>query len=224
MEHDLKAELLESILSADMVQARKSILTGIERYDRAGVVTELLEPVLTRIGELWESEVGGISLAQGYLAAKVAEDVLIRIAPENNGKGDKLAPKRPAVIGNIEDDFHSLGRKMVVTFMRAAGWDVVDLGNDVPAKEFVDRALEVGAKVIGASAMTFSNAANIKHLRNEIDGRGLTGRIQLAVGGAVFLLRPELVEDVGGNGTAKNAIAAPDLFERLWKEAEKIQP
>ena len=125
--------------------------------------------------------------------------------------------KGPVVMGNIEDDYHPLGRKMVVAFLRVAGWKVLDLGNDVMPKKFVDTALEAGACIIGASAMMYTNAMNIKKIREEIDHRGLTGYLQLAVGGAVFKLRPELVQEVGGDGTAGDATKAPALMDELWK-------
>ena len=128
-------------------------------------------------------------------------------------------PKGPVVIGNIEEDFHALGRRMVGTFLRAEGWIVHDLGNDVPATEFVDKALEVGARVIGVSAMMMTTARNVRKVRDEIDNRGLTGRIQLAVGGAVFRVCPGLAEEVGGDGTAPDALGAAGLFDRLWEES-----
>lgn len=73
--------------------------------------------------------------------------------------------------------------------------------------------------MIGVSAMMYTTALNIKSLRAEIDRRGLTGKIQLAVGGAVFVLRPDLVDEIGGDGTARNAMAAPALFDDLWEKA-----
>jgi methanogenic corrinoid protein MtbC1 len=105
---------------------------------------------------------------------------------------------------------------MVGVFLRAAGWKVVDLGNDVSPAAFVDAALEHGARVIGISAMMLTTAENIRAVRSELDARGLSGRIRLAVGGAVFKLRPELVREVGGDGTTASAIQAPSLFDRLW--------
>ena len=60
-------------------------------------------------------------------------------------------------------------------------------------------------------------AKNILKVRHELDNNRLSNRIKLAVGGAVFKLRPELVADVGGDGTADNAIEAPELFEKLLK-------
>ena len=73
------------------------------------------------------------------------------------------------MIGNIEDDFHSLGRQTVCPFLTAAGWEVHDLGNDVPAEQFLDKALEVNASVIGVSAMMQTTALNIRKLRAMID-------------------------------------------------------
>ena len=126
------------------------------------------------------------------------------------------------MIGNIEDDFHSLGRRIVGVFLTVAGWDVYDLGNDVTAEQFLGKALEVGACVIGASAMMQTTALNIRSLRELIDVRGLTDRIKLAVGGAVFNWRPELVAEVGGDGTTQNAIGADELFMRLQSEAQRV--
>ncbi|MDE3032549.1 MAG: corrinoid-binding protein, partial [Acidobacteriota bacterium] len=82
---------------------------------------------------------------------------------------------------------------------------------------FLDAAEAQGARVIGASAMMYTTAKNAARLREELERRGQAGRIQLALGGAVFKLRPELVATFGGDGTAPSAVEAPALFERLWQ-------
>ncbi|MDK9707008.1 MAG: cobalamin-dependent protein [Desulforhopalus sp.] len=205
--------LLEAILVGDQMSAVLQLDRLAEHYQYQRVITEVLEPVLEEIGNRWVAE--RISLAAGYLAGKIAEDTLKKalacqeVVPGNKG---------PVVIGNVEDDYHSLGRKMVGIFLQTAGWKVVDLGNDVMAEDFVAAALQHGAPLIGASAMMFTTAMNIKKIRQEIDGRGLKGQIRLAVGGAVFKIRPELVEEVGGEGTAVTAVEAPRLMERLLHE------
>ena len=116
------------------------------------------------------------------------------------------AGQRVAVIGNIEDDFHALGRRMsappcvrtdglftiwAMTCCRPYSWD---------------KAIEVGARVIGASAMMLTTARNIRKLREEIDRRGLTGRIQLAVGGATFLISSG---SGGGSGRRRHCSERP---------------
>lgn len=219
----------------------QELLAAIERADRSGaaavvdawavgrsfiqVVPELLSPTLESFGTLWSQGHGGVSLATGYVAAKVAEDILSRLLQESNPDGSPILPsKGPVLLGNVEDDFHPLGRNMVVAFLRAAGWNVRDLGVDVPPTEFVDQAEATGARVIGASAMMHTTAKNVARIREEIDRRGLTGKVQLAVGGAVFKLRPELVADLGGDGTAASALEAPALFERLWQRSLNLDP
>ena len=217
----------------------QELLAAIERADRAGanaviedwaqgrafsrVVPELLSPTLEAFGTIWAEGQGGVSLATGYVASKVAEDVLSRLLQEAGAHGESLPMRGPVVVGNVEDDFHPLGRKMVAAFLRTEGWDVRDLGVDVTAGQFVDLAEETGARVIGASAMMHTTAKNVAKIRNEIDRRGLTGRLQLAVGGAVFKLRPELVAEFGGDGTASSAVEASALFEGLWQRARELE-
>ena len=182
-----------------------------------GFVSTVLDSALVRFGE----SVGtGIGVARADVRGgedRGGRHCSAACPPE--AESFRRAPKGRVVIGNIEDDFHSLGRRIVATFLQATGWAVSDLGNDVVAELFVDKAVEVDAAVVGASAMTHTTALNIRKLRDAIDQRGLSGRIQLAVGGAVFNWRPELVAEVGADGTAKNAAGADELCTRLQAAA-----
>jgi methanogenic corrinoid protein MtbC1 len=212
-----KEQLLDAMINADRPGAAALIANAIaEGLAPERVIVEVLDPSLVRLGALWGRE--SVSLAQTFVAAKIAEDVLMRCLP--SGGETTAAQPGVVVIGNIEDDFHSLGRRIVAAFLRAAGWQVHDLGNDVLAEQFVDKAIEVGAVVVGASAMMQTTALNIRKLRDTIDARGLKGRLKLAVGGAVFGWRPELVAEVGGDGTAENAAGVDALLRRLQTEAK----
>lgn len=208
-------QLLSTMLNADrqgaVVVVNQLLAEGLSSKQ---IIIEILDPALAKLGNFWGNQ--AISLAQTFVAAKIAEDVLLRCLPDA-----AATPHRdPVVIGNIEDDFHSLGRRIVGAFLRAAGWDVHDLGNDVLPEQFVEKALEVGASVIGVSAMMQTTALNIRKLRALINARGLKGRLQLAVGGAVFNWRPDLVAEVGADGTAQNAAGVDELFKKLQAEAK----
>jgi methylmalonyl-CoA mutase cobalamin-binding domain/chain len=207
--------LYSLMLSAEREEALGLLLEHAGAHGFQSAVNDLLEPVLERAGEAWHLE--NLSLAQGYVAGKIAEDLLVAAA--ESGGDLPLDVKGPVVLGNVEDDYHSLGRKMVAVFLRAAGWKVIDLGNDVTPQDFVAAALEHDARVVGVSAMMLTTAENIRALRTEIDAQGLRGKVQLAVGGAVFKLRPELMLEVGGDGTAPSAIQVPELFDRLWAKS-----
>lgn len=210
---DIQHSLIELIRQADRAGASRLLDNWAEQHGRDLLLSRVLEPTLLLIGEKWcKSE--AFTLAQAYVAAKVAEDALVKIAA-GRSRETAIPSRGPVVIGNIEEDFHSLGRRMLGIFLSTDGWEVHDLGNDVPAAEFVDKAVEVGARVIGVSAMMLSTARNIRGVREEIDRRGLGGRIQLAVGGAIFLVSPGLEKEVGGDGTARTAIESIELFDRL---------
>jgi methanogenic corrinoid protein MtbC1 len=162
---------------------------------------------------------GKVSLAQGYVAAQFAEEFLQRAEPFLEQEAARQHTKGPVVIGCIEDDFHSLGYKLVSVFLRTNGWHVKDLGTDVLPETFIDNALETRARVIGVSAMLYSSALNIQKLRAEIHRRALTECLKLAVGGAVFNSRIGTEQEVGADGSAPNAMVAPELFDSLWRQA-----
>ena len=216
---EIRAAVMQAILDSNRVKAGSLLDEFAQSHGYTDTFKEILEPVLYQIGQDYASGKTA-SIAYGYIAAKVAEDLLVRMAPAVAASFQPPAPGRGIVVlGNIEDDYHALGRKMVGIFLRATGWEVRDLGNDVLAASFVDAAVEAGAKIIGVSAMMQTTALNILGIRNELDRRGLTGRIQLAVGGAIFCLRPELVQEVGGDGTAQTAFETPALMSELAARA-----
>jgi len=210
---DYKAELLDRIVQSDVAGAIFLLRTWGEQFGYRHLMEELLLPTLQRFTVLH----GGsrdAPLARCYVAARVASEAMEIVAQAMPTPPELL--RGPVVLGNAENDFHGLGRRIVSVFLRAAGWRIFDLGNDVPAEEFVDRARQIGARVIGVSAMMYETAQNIRRIRTELQRQGLERRIRLAVGGAVFVLRPELVAEVGADGTARVATEAPRLFAELW--------
>ena len=180
------------------------------------VIFNVLEPVLTELGQLWMR--GKISLAHGYISGKVAEEFYLMAARDQEFNLSRNQHQGTVVLGNIEDDFHPLGRRLVNIYARSAGWKIIDLGTDIPAEHFIEKAIENKADIIAVSAMMFTTAKNIIKVRQELDKNSLSGKVMLAVGGAVFQLRPELVTEIGGDGTADTAIGASDLFETLLKQ------
>lgn len=211
-----RSRLLNYILEGEQSRALEHLNTLSESMGHNAVMDNILSPVLVNIGNLWHQE--QISLAAGYLAGKITESFLLALRPDEKPSSSAGT----AVIGNIEDDYHSLGRKLVGTFLNYSGWNVIDLGNDVLPVAFVNAAIENRAHVIGVSAMMLTTARNIIEVRKELDRKNLSGKIPLAVGGAVFKLRPELVKELGGDGTSENAIDAPALFLRLKNSFEGI--
>lgn len=213
--------LVGCVLTASSIDAISAIERLLEDLSYDSFIRYVLLPVLEKAGHECMKKKEP-TLAQAYVLGKVAKKG-IALALK---KAEKNAPvssqkKGPIIMANIEDDFHSLGRDISVAILRAKGWKVIDMGNDVMAEEIVDEALKVGAGIIGLSAMMYSTALNIKKVRVELDRRGLSGKIKLAVGGAVFGLRKELIDIVGADGSCGTALDVPDLMNKLDRELKK---
>lgn len=216
----IQNELLELITAGERDSATELISQWAEKRNYEDAILEILDPVLSEFGKSW-GDSDQVSLGQGYVLSKVAEDIFKFAAAERQLNVEVVVEKGPIVIGNILDDSHGLGRKLVITFLQLEGWKLYDLGNDVSPEEFIDKALEVGAPIIAVSAMMLRTAMNIKTVRKELDERGLADKIKLAVGGAVFCQRPELITEVGGDGTVTNAVKAPALMEKLLQQIKQ---
>ncbi len=215
------AALRKAVEQTDLRTGRAILDKVADECGYEALVIDVFEPLLTEMGEKLKRK--EIPLAQTYMFSTLADQVMQSYETSAKGKQHKDSPKKGlAVVANIEDDCHPLGRKIVATMLRIHNWEVCDLGIDVEASEIVDKAIEIGANVIGVSAMIFSTAENIKKVRQEIDARGYKGRILLAVGGAVFRLRPDLAEEVGADGTSPNALSALALFDDLQERARKV--
>jgi methanogenic corrinoid protein MtbC1 len=212
--------LTNRILEADRPGAMKLIDDWCEEHSVDQVVEKVLVPALATLSTAWDKLLDP-PLAPAYVTSRVIQDVIKKVA--DSVPPHEKVERGPVVMCNIEDDFHSLGREVVTSFLEAHGWKVYDLGNDVPATELIDKAQEVGAKIVGVSAMMLTTALNIKRVREELDRRGLSHRIQLAVGGAIFILRDNLIDEVGGDGTCRTAVKAHELFKSLWAKAERAE-
>jgi len=209
----------QTIMNADIRSAKGLVKEFVDDYGYDTVIFEVIEPVLTKLGIRLKRQEA--SLAQSYVASMIVDELLLLHEDSVKSGSDTSQRKGPVVLGNIEDDCHPLGRKIVSTFLRINNWEVLDLGIDVDAKTFVDEAVRIGARIIGVSAMIYSTAENIKKVSQELKARGLDKQIKLLVGGAVFRLRPELVNEVGADGTATNAFSAIALFEQMAEEGKQ---
>jgi 5-methyltetrahydrofolate--homocysteine methyltransferase len=88
------------------------------------------------------------------------------------------------VIGSVQGDLHDIGKNLVGIMLTGAGFEVIDLGNDVPPQRFVDAACQHGAGVIGLSALLTTTMPVMKDVVELVRARGLEGRIKVIIGGA----------------------------------------
>lgn len=216
---ETKERLIQFIFDADRNAARELLEIWIKNNPPESLFDKLLLPVLKEVGESYIFK-SSLSLAQAYVASKFASDGFELY--KKYCSNPPSAHKGPVVMANIENDFHDLGRDIVCNFLKADGWEVVNMGNDKTAEEIIDKALETKARVVGVSAMMYTTSLNIKKVRKELQKRQLEDRIKLAVGGAVFIRRPTLVDEVEADGTCAMPSEASQLFEKLWGQTKEF--
>ena len=117
------------------------------------------------------------------------------------------------VIGTVKGDMHDIGKNLVGIMLKGAGYDVVDLGSDVPAERFVDSAVAEGASVIGMSALLTTTMTGMKKVVDLLRERGLDGGIKVIVGGAP--LSKAFAADIGAAGYGYDATSAVALVKGI---------
>jgi len=144
-------------------------------------------------------------------AMKAAMDVL----KPHLGKNQDSNIQGSVVIGTIQGDLHDLGKNIVKTMLLAAGLTVHDLGCDVQVRSYIDKAEELDADVIAASAILTTTMAYMPDLVNLLGDMKLRDRFKVMVGGAP--VTPEYAGEAGADGYGENAADAVEMAKALVK-------
>jgi 5-methyltetrahydrofolate--homocysteine methyltransferase len=122
-----------------------------------------------------------------------------------------VVPEYTAVVGTVEGDLHDIGKNLVAMMWKGAGFEVVDLGVNVPAAKFIEAAREHEADIVGLSALLTTTMPNMRGIVEAFKASGLPAKV--VIGGAPTT--PEFAEQIGADGFAPDAGAAVDLARRL---------
>jgi len=129
-------------------------------------------------------------------------------------RGDVVGGR--VVLGTVAGDIHDIGKSMVGTMLTVRGFEVYDLGIDVPVKKFIEKAEEVGAKVIAMSALLTLTAFYQEEVIKYLTDAGLRNKYYTIVGGAAA--SEEWATQIGADGYGKTAVDAGLLVKRLLTE------
>ena len=212
---DLLEEQRRAVLAGDTERAvelaREALATGA---DVLVCIDDGFVAGIREVGRLWaEGEYFLPELVQGAEAMKAAMAVL---RPELRKLGAGREQRTRVVLGTVQGDIHDIGKSLVGTVLEANGFEVVDLGRDVPDEAFVDEVASSGPRMLGLSALlttTMSGQGRVIELLRE---RGLRDAVVVLVGGAPVTRR--FAEEIGADGYAANAMAALLEARRLAGE------
>src|ERR1700745_2152251 len=132
------------------------------------------------------------------------------LEPELKKQGAERPVAGTVVLGTTQGDIHEIGKTLVGTLLTAHGFKVYDLGVDVPSDKFAMTALEVGADIVGVSALLTTTMRGQRNVIAAIERQGLRSRVKIVVGGAPVTRR--WAEEIGADGYGKDAVAAVTLM------------
>lgn len=203
--------LNQAILNYDTEAARKAAKRVLDERVDPIVAIECAAKAIRKVGEKFEkSEVFLPHLVMAGDAMTEAVTILKRAVPKERARTTKTGT---FVLGTVEGDLHDIGKNIVGPMLTAAGFEVHDIGKDVPAERFIEKAQELDADIIGASALMTTTIPAQKELIEDLKRLGLRDRFKVMVGGgSVF---PEWAREIGADGYGKDAPEAAKVAEKL---------
>lgn len=202
----------------------------VRTKDAMEIVDEILIPALDQVGEEFEKGIIFLpQLLQSAGAAQAAFEVIKRYLADNSASetdtpdgGDAAGTARQnnreqiargrIILATVKGDIHDIGKNIVKVILENYGYDVIDLGRDVPIETVVEEAKKTGAGLVGLSALMTTTVVNMEETIKAIREAGLTCKIM--VGGAV--LTPEYAEKIGADYYAKDAKQSADIARQVF--------
>ena len=199
----------KAVLDGDKSGITALAKAEVEKGEDPGeVINAHLIPAINKVGELFEKKV--YFLPQLIASANAMETAIAYLEPLIKRQSDGEAADK-VVIATVEGDVHDIGKNLVGLMLKNHGFNVIDLGKDVPADEIIDTAIKENAKVVGLSALMTTTMVRMKDVVELAKEKGYKGKI--IIGGAA--VTPEYAESIGADGYSKDAADCVKLVKSL---------
>ncbi len=203
-------ELVEALVAGDRekcVRAVEKVLQESEDYE---LILRSLAEGMDIVGRKYES--GEYFIPEMLRSARAANAVMEKLRASMNGRGERVKAGT-IVIGTVSGDIHDVGKNLLVTFLRASGYTVHDLGVDVPAERFVQEVEEKKADFLLMSALTTATRYAMQDVIRLLEERGLRDRVRVLVGGVS--VNERFARELGADGYAKDVRSTISLLRKF---------
>ena len=201
--------LFEAVRRGLKTEARAAADAALTMREPLDVVNTSLIPALDAVGDGFEK--GTVFLPQLLQAATAAQAAFEAIKAKIAASGQAQGSKGKIVIATVKGDVHDIGKNIVRVILENYGYDVLDLGRDVPPERVVEAVRQTGAKLVGLSALMTTTVPNMQATIEALHAAKLDCKVM--VGGAV--LTPSYAKDIGADYYCKDAKASADLAKQL---------
>jgi 5-methyltetrahydrofolate--homocysteine methyltransferase len=173
------------------------------------VLNQGLIPAMEQIGVRFKN--GDIYIPEVLIAARAMHAGMAVLKPILSKSNTPMVGK--IVIGTVKGDLHDIGKNLVIMMLEGAGFEVVDLGIDVPAQKFIEAIRDDHPQVVGMSALLTTTMREMKTTIEAIQKAGLKNQVKTIVGGAP--LTEKFAKEIGADGYAPDAASAVDVVKSL---------
>jgi len=210
---ELYSKLKEAFLNFDFdgvkSMVREALSMGASPND---VIENALRPAMEEAGRRFEK--GEFFLAELVVAGDLFKEVMDEIlVPEIQKRGISTRTLGTVVIGTVRGDLHDIGKSIVATMLRAAGFNVIDLGVDVPPEKFVEEAVRNRADIVAMSALLTTTMLEMKNVIEALKKAGIRDKVKVIVGGAA--VTEDYAKSIGADGYGKDAVEAVRVCKQL---------
>lgn len=211
---DILEKVRQAIIDGESEDAQAFTQQALQAgLDALQVLDEGLMAGADYVGQKFET--GEFFLPELMLTGRALKAAMNILTPalEAQDAGRERSRLGVVVMATIQTDIHDIGKSMVASMLTASGFQVIDLGVDVPVKEIVNRAKVENADIIACSALLTTSMPYMRDLLGLMEAMGERQRFKVMIGGAS--VTPEFCASIGADGTAPNALEAVKLAKKL---------
>jgi len=206
----------ESLLNLEPEKLVESVKASLAKGVSPENIIDAITDALRVIGEKFER--GELFLVHLVAAGEAAKNVISEyIEPLLKEKGRKSKIGR-VVLGTVAGDIHDIGKNIVASMFFAAGFDVIDLGKDVPVQNFIEAVKKHKPNILGMSALLSTSLPAQREVIEALKKNNLREKVKVMVGGAP--VTAEWAEEIGADGYAEDAVEAVRVALKLLGKEE----
>jgi len=211
---DYVARLKQAVIDYDMEGVEKLAREALDQgQDPLDGIEKGLAAGIREVGQRFGA--GDLFLPELVMAAETMRTGVAVLEPHVKKDGRARVVHR-VVLATVQDDIHEIGKNLVATLLTANGFEVVDLGVNQPGDSILQKAQEVGAELVGVSALMTTSMPRMKELLSSAESKGDRSRRKYIVGGAP--VTDQYAKEIRADGTAGDASGAVVLARNLVGE------
>lgn len=205
---ELRRMVLDYDVEGAMLAAKKVVEVGV---DPLRAIEDGLAQGIKEVGDKFGE--GKIFLPELVMAAEAMKSALEVLEPELKKKKEERKTLGKVLLGTVAGDIHSIGKTIVAAMLTANGFEVYDLGVDVPVERFVEKVKELKPDILGLSALITTTLPVQRNVIEALKKKGLREELKVIVGGAPA--SKEWMEEIGADGYGANAVEAVEVAKKL---------